>query len=479
MSALMCIGALIFVIITHWIYRWRNPRCKGKLPPGSMGWPLLGETLQFFAPNSTSDIPPFVKERMKRYGPIFRTSLVGRPVIVSTDPELNYFIFQQEGQLFQSWYPDTFTEIFGRQNVGSLHGFMYKYLKNMVLNLFGPESLKKMLPEVEEAANRNLRRWSNQTTVEMKESTATMIFDLTAKKLISYDSENSSENLRESFVAFIQGLISFPLDIPGTAYHNCLQGRKKAMKLLKEKIEERRANPRKNQTDFFDFVLEELKRKDTILTEGIALDLMFVLLFASFETTSLALTLAIKFLSDHPLVLEKLTEEHEAIIKNRENPNSGLTWQEYKSMTFTFQFIHETVRLANIVPGIFRKSLRDINFKGYTIPAGWAVMVCPPAVHLNPTRYKDPLEFNPWRWEGVEINGATRNFMAFGGGMRFCVGTDFTKVQMAVFLHCLVTKYKWIPIKGGDILRTPGLQFPNGFHIQISEKHEIGQQTAS
>lgn len=77
--------------------------------------------------------------------------------------------------------------------------------------------------------------------------------------------------------------------------------------MLKEKIEERRANPRKNQIDFFDFVLEELKRKDTILTEAIALDLMFVLLFASFETTSLALTLALKFLSDHPLVLEKLT----------------------------------------------------------------------------------------------------------------------------------------------------------------------------
>lgn len=50
-----------------------------------------------------------------------------------------------------------------------------------------------------------------------------MIFDLTAKKLISYDSASSSENLRESFVAFIKGLISFPLDIPGTAYHKCLQ----------------------------------------------------------------------------------------------------------------------------------------------------------------------------------------------------------------------------------------------------------------
>jgi len=36
---------------------------------------------------------------------------------------------------------------------------------------------------------------------------------------------------------------------------------------------------------------------------------------------------------------EKLSfqEEHEAILKRREDPNSGITWKEYKSMTFTFQ----------------------------------------------------------------------------------------------------------------------------------------------
>lgn len=99
---------------------------------------------------------------------------MGRPVVISTDPDLNYFIFQQEGVLFQSWYPDTFTEIFGRQNVGSLHGFLYKYLKNMVLNLFGPESLKKMLPEVEQAANRTLQQWSCQDTIELKDATASV-----------------------------------------------------------------------------------------------------------------------------------------------------------------------------------------------------------------------------------------------------------------------------------------------------------------
>ncbi|CAN1253655.1 Cytochrome P450 87A3 [Linum perenne] len=358
------IGTLLVIGIIRYVYLWRNPRCNGKLPPGSMGLPLIGESFDFFAPNTTSEIPPFVKKRMKRYGPIFKTSLVGRPIVVSTDPDLNYFIFQQEGHLFQSWYPDTFTEIFGRQNVGSLHGFMYKYLKNMVLNLFGPESLKKMIPEIEQTTSNRLKQWSLQDSVEMKEATATTIFDLTAKKLISYDQDKSSENLRENFVAFIQGLISFPLNIPGTAYNKCLKGRKRAMKMLKNLLHERRISPKKHQSDFFDHVLEELHRDNTILTEEIALDLMFVLLFASFETTSLALTLAMKFLSDHPRVLKQLTEEHEAILKNRKDADSGLTWKEYKSMTFTFQFINETVRLANIVPGIFRKVLRDIQFKG-------------------------------------------------------------------------------------------------------------------
>ncbi|XP_059661725.1 cytochrome P450 87A3-like [Cornus florida] len=475
----LCIGALLIISLTHWVYRWRNPRCNGKLPPGSMGLPLLGETLQFFARNTSFDISPFIKKRMERYGPIFRTSLVGQPLIVSTDPDLNYFIFQQEGQLFQSWYPETFTEIFGRQNASTLHGFMYKYVKSMVLNLFGHESLKKMIPEIELAVCTNLKRWSSQHTVELKDGTASMIFDLTANKLISYDPEKyTSENLLNNFVAFIQGLISFPLNIPGTSYHKCLQGRKKAMRMLKDMLEERRANPRKHQVDFFDYVLEELVKENTILTEAIALDLMFVLLFASFETTSLALTLATKFLSDHPLVLKELTEEHEAILRRRENVGSGLTWEEYKSMTFTFQFINETIRLANIAPGIFRKALREIKFKGYTIPADWAIMVCPPAVHLNPDKYKDPLNFNPWRWKGMELNVASKQFMAFGGGMRFCVGADFSKVQMAVFLHHLVTKYRWQAIRGGDIVRTPGLQFPNGFHIQISEKNKQ-QETKS
>jgi len=78
------------------------------------------------------------------------------------------------------------------------------------------------------------------------------------------------------------------------------------MKKLKKMLQERREKPRKEESDFFDYVVDELSKEGTLLNEEMALDLMFTLLFASFETTSLALTYAIKALSDHPSVLKRL-----------------------------------------------------------------------------------------------------------------------------------------------------------------------------
>ncbi|KAK7334940.1 hypothetical protein VNO80_26709 [Phaseolus coccineus] len=108
---------------------------------------------------------------MERYGPIFKTGFAGRPTVVSADQKFNNLIFQQEGEMFQSWYPDTINKILGRQNLSSLHGFVFKYVKNMVLHMFGPECLKRMLSEVEQKACTKLQQWSCHDTVELCDAT--------------------------------------------------------------------------------------------------------------------------------------------------------------------------------------------------------------------------------------------------------------------------------------------------------------------
>ncbi|KAI8024396.1 60S ribosomal protein L37-3 [Camellia lanceoleosa] len=50
-----------------------------------------------------------------------------------------------------------------------------------------------------------------------------MIFEYFAKKLFSYDDKEGLMKLRANYKAFLNGLILFPLNIPGTAYYACMQ----------------------------------------------------------------------------------------------------------------------------------------------------------------------------------------------------------------------------------------------------------------
>src|SRR3989442_6582805 len=54
-----------------------------KLPPGSDGLPLLGETLSFIR-----DVFGFIHQRSQRYGPVFRTHLLGKPTVFISGPQL-------------------------------------------------------------------------------------------------------------------------------------------------------------------------------------------------------------------------------------------------------------------------------------------------------------------------------------------------------------------------------------------------------
>lgn len=44
--------------------------------------------------------------------------------------------------------------------------------------------------------------------------------------------------------------------------------------------------------------------------------------------------------------------------------------------------------------------------------------------------------------QGANGNSLMRNFMPFGDGKRHCMGAEFTKLQIAMFLHTLVTNYR-------------------------------------
>ncbi|KAM5562735.1 cucurbitadienol 11-hydroxylase-like [Rosa sericea] len=462
--------ALLVIYITHWIAKWRNPKCNGVLPPGSMGLPLIGETLSLIIPSYSLDVHPFIKKRLQKYGPIFRTSLAGRPVVISADPEFNNYIFQQEGKSVELWYMDTISKVFVGDTKANATGVIHKYIRSTFMKHFGAENLKeKLLPQMEDCVNKTLHAWSSRASVEVKHAASVMVLNFSAKQMISYDAEKSTENLSEKFAEVIEGLMSFPLNIPGTGYYKCLKGQKKVTTMLRDMLKERCNSPETHRGDFIDQLCNDME-KEKFLTEDFGVLLIFGGLFATFESISAVLTLAFSLLEQHPSVLQELTAEHDAILKNRENPNSPLTWDEYKSMTFTLQVINETLRLGNVAPGLLRRALKDVTIKGYTIPEDWTIMVVPSALYLSPKSFKDPLKFNPWRWKDLDSLATSKIFMPFGGGLRQCAGAEYSRVFLATFLHVFVTKFSSTTIKGARVARNPILAFGDGMHIKFSEK---------
>ncbi|KAG6709158.1 hypothetical protein I3842_06G117800 [Carya illinoinensis] len=471
-------SAVAVIAIICSLRQWRNPKCNGVLPPGSMGLPFIGESLELLVSSYSLDLHPFIKNRVQRYGTIFRTSLVGRSVVVSTNPELNQLITRQEGSLVELEYLDSFSKLMNLEGENKINklGLIHKHMRGITLNHLGADKIKKsLLPQIEQYVNKTLREWSHQPSVEVKRAASVMTFDFSAKYLFGYDAEKSPVNMSEKLSNTMKALMSFPINIPGTTYHKCLKDREEVLVMLRNITEERLASLDKHDRtgDLLDQAINIKGDNDQkLFSSEFTVNMLYALSFVSFDSISSSLSLTIKLLADHPPVLQELTAEHEAILKKRENPNAILTWDEYKSMTFTLQVINETLRLGFIVPGLLRKVVKDIEYKGYTIPAGWTVILANPALHLDPNTYKDPLAFNPWRWKDIDQDVMSKNFMPFGGGIRPCAGADYSKAFLATFLHVLVTKYRWKKVKGGNIVRNPILGFVDGIHVNFSEKRD-------
>lgn len=89
------------------------------------------------------------------------------------DAEVNRFIFQQEGRLFRSWYPDTTNSIFGRESIASNHGSVHKYTRSFASRLFGLESLRDaLLAEMERNVRQSLAAWATEPSIEVKDAVA-------------------------------------------------------------------------------------------------------------------------------------------------------------------------------------------------------------------------------------------------------------------------------------------------------------------
>ncbi|XP_058081137.1 cholesterol 22-monohydroxylase CYP90B51 isoform X2 [Magnolia sinica] len=398
---LLLLSSAILAFIFIWNSR-KKKRMSLKLPPGNVGWPLLGETIGYLKPHAATSVGEFMEHHISRFGKIYRSNLFGERTIVSADAGLNRFILQNEGRLFECSYPRSIGGILGKWSMLVLVGDMHRDMRMISLNFMSNTRLRThMLRDVEWHTLQVLGSWIPNSTISAQEEAKKFTFNLMAKHIMSMDpGEVETEQLKREYITFMKGVVSAPLNFPGTAYRKALQSRSIILRFIEQKMEERlhKMSDEDKNVEEDDLLGWVLKQSD-LSTEQI-LDLILSLLFAGHETSSVAIALSIYFLEGCPKAVEQLREEHLEIVRiKKEKGESDMNWEDYKQMDFTQCVINETLRLGNVVRFVHRKALRDVRYKGYDIPCGWKVLPVFTAVHLDPLLYDDPQQFNPWRWQ--------------------------------------------------------------------------------
>ncbi|PKA61930.1 Cytochrome P450 90B1 [Apostasia shenzhenica] len=470
-------GSFLLTLLTFLSFRSAGGRKTGKpnynLPPGDLGgWPLIGDTIPFMQPHSSGSLGDFLDRRVAAHGQIFRMNFLGKKTVVSSDPEFNRFVLQGEGRLFECSYPTSIAEIMGRWSMLAINGDIHREMRSIAVGFMSGVKLRSFfLADVEQQAVDILGGWRDGGSFSAQEEAKKFAFNLMVKHLMSMEAGRpDTEQLRKEYITFMKGMASMPVNLPGTHYRKALQSRSTILKIMGKKLDERVKSIQEGMQGLEEDDLLASVAKNTSLTREQILDLILSMLFAGHETSSAAISLAIFFLQASPPAFQQLKEEHSKIARRKMDMGEiKLNWDDYKQMEFTHCVINETLRLGNVVKFLHRKTIRDVQYKGYDIPCGWEVIPILSAAHLDPSIYDDPQQFNPWRWQGIvnSISMMNKNIMCFSGGPRLCPGAELAKLEMAVFLHYLIRSYTWELAEHDYPVSFPFLGFPKGLPIKI------------
>jgi retinoid hydroxylase len=197
------------------------------LPPGTLGFPLIGETIDFLISLFTKR--EFLKEKFDKHGNIFKTHLFGQVVIFVNDTNL-YF---NENRYVQNSTLPTTKVILGQSSLPNQTGDIHINRRQLLYKAFQVRHLSNYIPVVENITLKYLKKWTGNQTFTWQDEIENYAFELACKFLIGLDNASQTP-IKKIFKTMEKGIISYPFylpwtkfPLPGTTFARALNYRKK------------------------------------------------------------------------------------------------------------------------------------------------------------------------------------------------------------------------------------------------------------
>ncbi|KAJ9684018.1 hypothetical protein PVL29_016488 [Vitis rotundifolia] len=426
-----------------------SPPVDKKLPPGSFGFPFIGETISFLRAQRQDKTVEWIESRIAKYGPVFKTSLMGSKVVVLTGQAGNRFLFSGSDNGILSNQPMSVAKILGKHSIFELAGTRHKLVRGAIMEFLKPESIQRSVSRMDSVVQQQLfQELEGKDSVQMVGLMKKITFKVTCSLLFGLPDGKDTEELLEDFTTALKGAWTVPWDLPGTVFRKALQARGRICKQLAQLVRERKAKIEEGRVDSHEDIISSLitlrQENGQPLSEEEIIDNLISVVIASHDTSTVLLGLLIRHLARDTEVCKKVLEEQKQVAKAREGKSNGkLTWGEVQMMKYTWRVAQELMRMTPPVLGNFKCAWRDTSFGGFDIPKGWQVFWVAPGTHMDKKIFEEPEKFDPSRFENPSTSVPPYAYLAFGAGPRACPGADFSRVEVLLMIHNLITKYQW------------------------------------
>lgn len=105
-----------------------------------------------------------------RYGSVFKTNILGTGVIVSTDPEVNKVVLQNQGNIFVPAYPKSIRELMGQHSILQMNGNTHRKLHALLGGfLRSPHFKARITRDIEHSVKQCFATWTTYQPIYVQD----------------------------------------------------------------------------------------------------------------------------------------------------------------------------------------------------------------------------------------------------------------------------------------------------------------------
>lgn len=310
--SLLLLFVLSVILSLHFLlYKHKSHFVGASLPPGKTGWPMIGESIEFLSTGWKGHPEKFIIDRMSKYSSqVFKTSLLGEPAAVFCGAACNKFLFSNENKLVVAWWPDSVNKIFPT-SLQTSSKEEAKKMRKLLPQFLKPEALRGYIGIMDTIAQRHFASgWENRKEVTVFPLAKRYTFWLACRLFISVEDPNHVTQFANPFNLLASGIISIPIDIPGTSFNRAIKAaqfiRMKLVDIIKQRkidLAENKASPTQ---DILSHMLLTSDENGKFMNEMDIADKIVGLLIGGHDTASAACTFIVKYLAELPQIYQNV-----------------------------------------------------------------------------------------------------------------------------------------------------------------------------